>query len=287
MIARKIDSSPISEAPPYTREIWFYLIRTVNHSDSKQCKRGQTIRRYLDIREALKWYVGYRKCMYTIAQCENAMKLLVKANMIAKKRTTRGLLITICNYDTYQNPKSYESQSYSPQPSATMEPQPCHTINKKKKNEKKEKKQGDFIFPDNLNTDEFKRTWKDWIQHRKEKRQPLTPTTIKRQIKMLSENSGTAVATLEQSMEKGWQGLFVIEGKTKTDKPKVCFVCGDLATIPIPTGSGIKRLCDNCKNLLDKAPDFRNHKSRKVVPKSILPPSQLENMILKQKAGER
>ena len=138
MIARKIDQSHISEAPPYAREIWFYLLRAANHQDNEECKRGQTIRRYIDIIEALKWYVGYRKCTYSVAQCENATKLLVKANMIAKTRTTRGLLITICNYSTYQNAANYESHDGATA-RATMEPQGCQTINKKVKKEKKEK----------------------------------------------------------------------------------------------------------------------------------------------------
>ena len=148
MIARKIDSSSISNAPPYAREIWLYLLQTANHKDNHVCKRGQTIRRYIDIREALCWYVGYRKCMYSISQCENAMKLLVRANMIATKRTTRGLLITICNYNTYQTPANYESQNYKATASATMEPQHCHTINKNDKNvKKKEKNIGRFTPP--------------------------------------------------------------------------------------------------------------------------------------------
>lgn len=139
IIARKIETSSIAEAPPYAREIWFYLLRTANHKDNNICKRGQTIRRYIDIREALKWYIGYRKCMYSITQCENAMKLLMKARMITKMRTTRGLLITICNYNTYQNPKLYESQNEKGT-SATMEPQHRHTINKNVKKDKNDKK---------------------------------------------------------------------------------------------------------------------------------------------------
>ena len=113
MIARKIDDSPISKSPPYVREIWFYLLRTANYADNHICKRGQTIRRYADIKDALKWYVGYRKCSYTSSQCENSMKLLTRAKMITKTKTTRGLCITIVNYDTYQDPKSYESHNES------------------------------------------------------------------------------------------------------------------------------------------------------------------------------
>lgn len=147
MIARKIDWSSIAESPPYAREVWFYLLRAANFQDNHICKRGQTIRRYIDIREALKWYVGWRKHMYTIAQCENAMKLLVKANMITKRRTTRGLCITICNYDTYQTPANYESQFHSPVTKVEGEPQSSQMINKKDNKEKKKELTRKFIPP--------------------------------------------------------------------------------------------------------------------------------------------
>lgn len=166
MVARKIDTSPIAAAPPYAREIWFYLLRAANHKDNHICKRGQTIRRYADIQDALKWYVGYRKCVYTKAQCENAMKLLVKATMITKMRTTRGLLITICKYNFYQNPQSYESHNETAT-SAAMEPQGCHTINKNVKNVKNDKKKyigADFktfwsIYPKKQGKGAARKSW--------------------------------------------------------------------------------------------------------------------------------
>ena len=68
------------------------------------------------------------------------------------------------------------------------------------------------FFPTNLRSEEFQSTWKDWQQHRKEKRNVLTPTAIKRQIKFLSENPIQAVAILEQSMRNSYAGLFPIKG---------------------------------------------------------------------------
>ena len=201
MIARKIDSSSIAESPPYAREIWLYLIRSANHKNNSICKRGQTVRRYIDIREALKWYVGYRKCMYSVTQCENAMKLLVKAKMITKTRTTRGLLITICNYDIYQNPKSYESQFHAPTASATMKPQPCQTINKNVKNVKNKEttandKYIDYfeiprgIYPgtkrgNETEFDNFKQKHSDW-----KKVLPLLELAILKQIRWRKNTDG-------------------------------------------------------------------------------------------------
>ena len=49
--------------------------------------------------------------------------------MITKMKTTRGLIITICNYDYYQNPKNYEAHTKAHTESARR-PKGAHTINK-------------------------------------------------------------------------------------------------------------------------------------------------------------
>jgi hypothetical protein len=67
--ARCIEDSDIAHAPPHVREIWDYLLRTVNYKDKKTngiiIKRGQTMRSYSDIQEALSWKVGWRKMTYS------------------------------------------------------------------------------------------------------------------------------------------------------------------------------------------------------------------------------
>lgn len=140
MKARKIQESEIATAPPHVREIWDWLIKEANHSDNGKFKRGQTMRSYKDIQEGLKWYVGYRKMTYSKGDCETAMKWLTKRNMVHTAKTTRGLIITVINYDIYQNPKSYETynETYNEH---TRNIQSNHTINKNDKNEKNVKGQ--------------------------------------------------------------------------------------------------------------------------------------------------
>lgn len=115
--ARCIQQSAIAHQPPHYREVWDWLIANANHAPQKVY--GKTIRRGQlhciidDIREGLHWYVGYRKMQYKKHDCENAMKWLTKAEMITTTKTGRGVIVTILNYDTYQNPKNYESRSES------------------------------------------------------------------------------------------------------------------------------------------------------------------------------
>ena len=147
--ARCIQNSEISVMPPHVREIWDWLLKEANHTNrkvnGKTISRGQVIRTYDDIREGLKWKIGWRKCTYTKWQCEIAMKLLKKATMITTAKTTRGIIITICNYNFYQNPKNYESHSGSHR-KATMKPQTTDTINKNDKELKNESSDNSFVL---------------------------------------------------------------------------------------------------------------------------------------------
>jgi len=65
---------------------------------------------------------------------------------------------------------------------------------------------------------EFIDAWKTWIQHRKEKRQPLTPTAIRQQLEKLSAmGEPRALATLRHSTASGYTGLF--EPPSAREKP--------------------------------------------------------------------
>ena len=143
MKARCIQDSEISIMPPYVREIWDWLLKEANHSDNKSngssIKRGQLVRTFKDIQEGLKWMIGWRKMTYKKWQCENAMKFLRERTMITTMKTTRGMLITICNYSLYQDPKNYESNKRADR--RTTDPkQTTDTINKNEKNGKNDKK---------------------------------------------------------------------------------------------------------------------------------------------------
>ncbi len=69
------------------------------------------------------------------------------------------------------------------------------------------------LFSDDFQKDEkFKATWLDWIKHRKEIRKKLTETTASRQAdKLMQYDLITAISMIEQSIEKGWTGLFEIK----------------------------------------------------------------------------
>lgn len=64
-------------------------------------------------------------------------------------------------------------------------------------------------IPPELSTPEFIQVWEQWKQHRIEKKQKLTPTTVARQFAKLSSlGVKVAIDTLNRSMENGWTGIF-------------------------------------------------------------------------------
>lgn len=69
-----------------------------------------------------------------------------------------------------------------------------------------------IVFPSNLNTTQFMEAWIEWDTFRSETKHKLTPTTIKKQLAQLSKFPvDTAIAMLNQSIERGWQGIFDVK----------------------------------------------------------------------------
>jgi len=87
-------------------------------------------------------------------------------------------------------------------------------------------------IPPELDTHAFRVAWGEWIQHRKEKGKPLTPSTASKQLKEVSALGETrAIAAIDYSILKGWQGIFENQNHTpkqeqvvmsipKTEAPK-------------------------------------------------------------------
>ena len=125
--ARRIENSAIAHAPPHAREVFDYFLRKAFWKDGDELKRGQLLTNYKAIRDDLRWYVGNRPVRYKPHQIETATKLLARTGAITKARTTRGLIVTVCNYDLYQSQESYENHS-EPDLKTTREPRESHPI---------------------------------------------------------------------------------------------------------------------------------------------------------------
>jgi hypothetical protein len=109
--ARCAKNSWIATAAPCVREVWDYLLREANHTDTRYkgftVRRGQLFRTYPQIREALKWRTGYRFERYHLSAIKRAMLALAGHAMVELLGEPWGTLITIVNYAKYQDMQNY------------------------------------------------------------------------------------------------------------------------------------------------------------------------------------
>jgi hypothetical protein len=96
----------------------------------------------------------------------------------------------------------------------------CDADKKRPREEKRreetssKKKKSSAEFPAALDTDRFRTVWGEWEQYRVSIRKTLTPATRERQLARLAKmGEPTAIATIDQSIEQGWIGLFSQKGK--------------------------------------------------------------------------
>ena len=68
------------------------------------------------------------------------------------------------------------------------------------------------VFPDSLNTPDFINQWGEWITYRSQIKKKLSPLTQKKQLQNLEKfGSAKAIEMIDQSISKGWQGLFEVK----------------------------------------------------------------------------
>jgi len=139
------------------------------------------------------------------------MRLLDIGSGTQKRATDRFLQDIV-----YGSPQSSDSEKVAttpPQSSdqkrhkvATTPPQSSDKREKKDKDKDKE----NIVLP--FSSDSFKDVWVDWEKHRREIKKALKPMTRSRQLKQLAKHDEqTAIAMLEQSIEKGWTGIFEVK----------------------------------------------------------------------------
>lgn len=81
-------------------------------------------------------------------------------------------------------------------------------------------------IPPELDTEPFREIWKEWKQHRREKRSGLKPTTARGQLKKLAGwGQERAIAALRYSIDQGYTGIFEpdpvkVRGPAPATQPK-------------------------------------------------------------------
>jgi hypothetical protein len=140
LLARKSQHcDELINGPPIRSKLWHWLLIKANYRDGDKLRRGQLFTTIAEMREAMAYRIGYRKIIPSIDQIRSAYEALAKATMITTTKTTRGLIVTICNYSFYQNPKNYEAHTEA-HTEDVPKPTPGPTLYQKKERTKKKEK---------------------------------------------------------------------------------------------------------------------------------------------------
>jgi len=258
--ARCIEESAVAHAPPHVREIWDYFLRRALYKDGRHLKRGQLSTSYQQIQDDLSWTIGWRRERYSRSQCQTAMKYLKKQDMIATRRTTRGLIVTICKYRYYQNPSNYENHDES-RTKTIGDPSTPDTTGKKGKKENKKNTPptpqgeigGDHVpatledYDRKLKEERFKRIRSPeyrvkvefWLNYRQslKKAGPLTMHGLNLtmlnmvQVVQAGGNAATVGEWMASAAGDGWSGWFFPE---RLEKLKKAEGVGNKCTVPVP-----------------------------------------------------
>lgn len=123
-----LDSEIFFYKPDKWFKIWFYLINVVNHKDNKLFKRGENLVTYKDIVLATKASRNQIESFISWAKSG-------EHPMLSTRKTTRGMVIKLLNYELYQNLENYKTDRKT-----DTEPNrnrlETDTINKNEKNER-------------------------------------------------------------------------------------------------------------------------------------------------------
>ncbi|MEW6440729.1 MAG: hypothetical protein AB1640_07290 [bacterium] len=114
LLARKILSSGIMEAPALHLKLWVWMLLKASHKKHGGLERGQLFTSIEKMRQAMSHKVGARIERPTRKQIRAAYESLMKGTMIGTVKGTRGLLISVLNYDRYQTPAAYEGHDEGP-----------------------------------------------------------------------------------------------------------------------------------------------------------------------------
>jgi hypothetical protein len=119
--------------------LWTWLNCRASHRDGDgrggRLRRGELLTTLSQLRDALSHRAGCSVRRPSKAAVYRALERARRRHMIETRRTTRGLIVTICDYDLYQTPASYER---APRTTPTM-PDAPHDRQEEPKNNKKAK----------------------------------------------------------------------------------------------------------------------------------------------------
>jgi len=149
-----IQSDIFTNKPDKWFKIWFYLVNRMHFSDNEKLQRGQRFLKYEWISEVTK---------ATKNQIDMFMRWAKKNQMLTTQKTTRGMVVTILNYNYYQTLDNYKTETETDLKTKQKRNRNDTILKNDKyvKNEKNKTLYGDFIL---LTEEEYQKLLKDFGQ---------------------------------------------------------------------------------------------------------------------------
>ena len=214
-IHRQLQSHWLWEDKPFSRgQAWVDILMLANHDDNKfllgnelvEVKCGSFITSELKLME--RW--GWSK-----AKVRSFLQLLEKDQMIVKKTDRKKTTITVENYGFFQD---------------------AQTTKRPQKNRKKTTKEPQKDTNNNVNNDnnniviysddaELNKAIISFVEFRSKIKKPMTEHAIElliTKLNKLSPDTKTQIEIINQSILRGWQGVFPLEQpKQEQKRPSV------------------------------------------------------------------
>ena len=111
LLARQLLKSGIMEKPPLYLKLWVWMLLQASHTEHGSLKRGQFFTSLDRMRNAMAYKVGFRSIKPTIKEIRGFMEFITISSMAVTMKGIRGTIVTIMNYDHFQNFLNYEGHN--------------------------------------------------------------------------------------------------------------------------------------------------------------------------------
>jgi hypothetical protein len=124
LISRRLLESGIMDTPHFYLKLWVWMLLKANFSGRGNLQRGQFYTTIAEMQKATAYKAGFRPITPTKDEIRGAYNYFRKEGMVEIEKATRGMIITITNYEKYQDPSNYQDQPKPKRP-AVEKPAPA------------------------------------------------------------------------------------------------------------------------------------------------------------------
>lgn len=206
---------------PFTkRDAWIDMLLSANHTDKKILLEGKLL-----IIHAGQFHTSILKLSdrwkWDRKKVRKFLDILENDNMITTDRTAHGTTVTIVNWGKYQIDGTTDGTTDGQHMGQQMDNSRDTNKNDKEciKNEKNNKAAMRYSDDDSLND-----AIKDFIEHRKKLRKPMTDKAIALLITKLNKlapgNTSEKVELINTAIERGWMSVYPSSEKKDYEPPK-------------------------------------------------------------------